>query len=96
MEARFICDGPVNFSRARFSGGSGANFKDALFHTPGGVSFSGATFTGDGRIYFGGRTFNPGTTADFTDISFEHPDRVVFDTVDLSRARFPPDRCYKD
>jgi hypothetical protein len=88
MEARFTCNGPVNFSRARFSGGSGADFRDAQFNSPGGVSFSGATFAGGGRIYFGGRTFFPGTTVDFTDISFENPERVIFDTVDLSRARF--------
>lgn len=88
VEARFICNGPVNFSRARFSGGSGADFRDARFGSPGGVVFSGATFAGEGRIYFGGRTFLPGTSVDFTDISFEFPERVIFDAVDLSRARF--------
>jgi hypothetical protein len=86
--ARFFCEGPVNFSRARFSGGSGADFKGAEFYCPGGVAFSDATFAGEGRILFSGRTFHEGTSVDFRDVLLEFPERVTFEAVDLSRARF--------
>jgi len=88
VDAKFSGDGPANFSRARFSGGSGADFSNAEFHCPAGVSFSGSTFSGEGRILFSGRTFFHGTPADFQDISFEYPDRVTFNVVDLARTRF--------